>query len=1177
MMNKFTRSSLSLAVIGLLSCTTTFAGNLTTQPQGGRLTKFVASQQRKGLLAAPKVQYSGKQSKVQYAAPVVNNDPVASLSAKGEWGMLEGEDGTTWFYTINRTASNGYYTGADLVLFDNNHEQVASFHVDIPEGKKVNDITPMGMITSKLYDKDASTKEVTISMHAVGDASNNYQGTYYTRAYRYDGTLVKSYEGSGVMVSHAQNSWTTYTRLLLVNDVTEQLPDSVDEYGDSISVDYELVDVMRPASWGEDEPQKDYTFKINLDNTYYAEGSPLNVFVVDNKVYYTISTYAKPFTSGYDMTTWEPIFTPDNSYVITTYDQRYSQVDSIAVPLTTPSDAYVRMAGFGAFPSNNLSKNYFTADGNFDYVLTFADYMLSKDDNRYSFSVYNTNDGKVKDICDNVYNTWFDLASIEGQSDQVAFMQETADAQQIQIVNVPSCEKSVLIPAEVEGVTISTDLNRYPVNGSYQYVIKMLNGIADDDNNTIARIGWYNADLSLDHYTSFNLGPNGENFRINLSDNVLNPYLFNTDDSLEFCYIAKVKRTDSNKIDDVLVIADENGNTLRSFTRNEEEGDLYSASVLTDDASMPELLVVYRNDDTQEYKLNFYSLPFTKFTKGGDGTKTNPYLISTVGDLAQVQKAPNASYKVANDIDMSKWNKSWTPINNFGGRFDGDDHVLSNLYINGSEDQVGLFGALNEGAYVSNLVLGNPHIICNSNTAYVGCVAAIAVSDTLSNIHVYNALIEDDPSASYVNVGGLVGQAALYSAIQSSSFDGTINTPSASPVGGIAGDIRTSTSLLATSASGNFTASSTLGGIVGSTGNGSRVLNSHSSANLLADNTLGGIVADNGSREKVFNCYSTGTIEATGSSWSGACVGGIVGSLGSQWETDGSTGEIITDTVVWSCVSASNIKYAVSDEGADATVHRIVGKSISNDWYDEGQTPETDKGLHDNYVSSAVTINDATVASDDARSVEGASSDASTWNTDFFTDLGYAFGETTNSPWKSTATMPVLYFENQTMAIALDKSAVVMPAETTTTIVATVYGADASSLDYSTSDESIVSVEDQAQTDNSLTIKLTAVKEGTATISVTSGNVVVKCPVTVTAPTAVHSVVTPQAQLNIVPANGLILAEGATSMKVYTAAGRLVAKSASSSIATTQLAKGVYVVVAADAQGHSTSAKVIVK
>ncbi len=1177
MMNKFTQSSLSLAVMGLLSCTTTFAGNLTTQPQGGRLTKFVASQQRKGLLAAPKVQYSGKQNKVQYAAPSVSNDPVASISSNGEWGMLEGEDGSTWFYTINRAVSNGYYTGADLVLFNNNHEQEASFHVDIPDGKRVNDITPMGMITSKLYDKDASTKEVTISMHAVGDASNNYQGTYYTRAYRYDGTLVKSYEGSGVMVSHAQNSWTTYTRLLLVNDTTEVLPDSVDEYGDPVTVDYELIDVMRPASWGEDEPQKDYTFKINLDNTYYAEGSPFNVFVLDNQVYYTLSAYAKPFTSGYDSSTWEPIFTENNSYVITTFDQRYNQVDSVSVPLTTPSDAYVRMAGFGAFPSNNLSKNYFTEDGNLAYVVTFADYMLSKDDNRYSFSVYNANDGKVKDVCDNVYNTWFNLASIEGQTDQVAFMQEVGDVQQIQIVDVPSCEKSVLIPAEVEGVTISTDLNRYPVNGSYKYIIKMLNGIADADNNTIARVGWYNADLSLDHYTSFNLGPNGENFRITLSDNVLNPYLFNTDDSLEFCYIAKVKRADSNKIDDVLVIADENGNTLRSFTRNDEEGDLYSASVLTDDATKPELLVVYNNDATGEYKLNFYSLPFTKFTKGGDGTQNNPYLISTVGDLAQVQSAPNACYKVANDIDMAKLNKSWTPISNFGGRFDGDNHVLSNLYINSSEDQVGLFGALNENAYVANLVLGEPHIICNGNTAYVGCVAATAVMDTLSNVHVYNALIEDAPTANYANVGGLVGQAALYTVVASSSFDGTINTPSASPVGGIAGDIRTSTSLLATSASGNFTASSTLGGIVGSTGNGSCVLNSHSSANLMADNTLGGIVADNGSREKVFNCYSTGTIEATGSSWSGACVGGIVGSLGSQWETVSGSDEIITDTVVWNCVSTSNIKYAVSDEGADATVHRVVGKTIANDWYEEGQTPETDKGLHDNYVSSAVTINDATVASDDATSVEGASSDASAWDTDFFTNLAYAFGETTDTPWKSTAAMPVLYFENQTMAVTLDKSAVVMPVETTTTIVATVYGADATSLDYSSSDESIVTVEDQAQTDNSLTIQLTAVKEGTVTIYVTSGNVTVECPVTVTAPTAVNAVVAPQAQLNIVPANGMIQAEGATSLKVYTAAGRLVAQSASSSIATAQLAKGVYVVVAADAKGHSTSAKVIVK
>lgn len=1170
MMKKFTQSSLSLLAMGLLSCTTTFAGNVTTQPQGGRLAKFVASQQHKSALATPKVQFLGKQNKVQYAAPAVGNDPVSSLAVTGSWGMLEGEDGSTWFYTINRTQSNYYYTGADIVLYNNKHEQEASFHVDVPEGKDVNDITPMGMITSKLYDKDATTKELTVSMHAVGDASNNYTGTYYTRAYRFDGTLVKSYEGSGVMVSHAQNSWSTYTRLLLVNDVTEVLPDTLDAYGDSVTADYEIIDVMRPASWGEDEPQLDHTFKIDLGNTYYAEGSPINVFVVDNKVYYTLSAYAKPFTSGYDPSTWEPIFTPDNSYVVTTYDQKYNAVDSISVPLTTPSDAYVRMAGFGLFPDNNLSKSYFTEDGHWDYVMTFSDYMLSKDDNRYAFDVYNATDGLVKNICDNVYSTWFNLASIEGQSDQVAFMQETDEAQQIQIVNVPSCEKSVLIPAEVEGVTISTDLNRYPVNGSYQYVIKMLNGTSDADNNTIARIGWYNADLSLDHYTSFNLGPNGENFRINLSDYVLNPYLFNTDDSLEYCYIAKVKRADSNKIDDVLVIADENGNTIRSFTRDESKGDLYSASVLTDDANNPELLVAYCNDETAGYTLDFYSLPFTKFTKGGDGTEDNPYLISTVGDLLQVNKEPKACYKVVNDLDLSKTNTSWTPIADFGGTFDGDNHVLSNLYLNSSADAVGLFGNLAECAHLSNFVLGNPHIVCNGNSAYVGTVAGTAVSDTLTNIHVYNATIEDAADANYANVGGIVGQASLYTHIYSSSFDGTINTPTATPVGGVAGDIRTSTKLFATSASGTYNAASTLGGVVGSMGMGAEVVNSHSSANLTADNTLGGIVADNYSRGKVFNSYSTGSIEATGSSWSGACVGGIVGYLGENWEG-------VADTVVWNCVSTSNLKYAASEGGSDATVHRIAGYTIANAGYESEDEAQTDKGLHDNYASSAVTINEATVASDDATSVEGASKDASALDTDFFTGLGYAFGETTETPWKSTTSMPVLYFENQTLAVTLDKNAVVMPVETTATIVASVYGADATSLDYSSSDNDVVSVEDNGQTDNTLSLQLKALKEGTAVVTVTSGNISVECAVTVTAPTSVHAVVTPQTQLHIVPANGSILAEGATSMKLYSAAGRLVAQSATSSLATAQIAKGVYVVVATDAEGHSTSAKVILK
>lgn len=263
-MKAITHHSLSLFVAGLLSCATAFASNNNGTPVGGKLTKFAEKHQHKGL-TMPNIFLSGKNSKVSPSAPSADNNPVATMSTTGKWGLLEGEDGSTWYYTITYTEAEGFYTGASIKVFNDVHEQVGTINVSVPEGKRINDITPFGTITSKMFDKNDKTQELTVSLHAVGDASNNYHGTYYTYAYQLDGTLVQTYVGSGVLVNFAQNAWTKYTRLLLVNDTTEVLTDSLDQYGDPASVDYETITVMRPASWGEDAPVAELHLQVRSE------------------------------------------------------------------------------------------------------------------------------------------------------------------------------------------------------------------------------------------------------------------------------------------------------------------------------------------------------------------------------------------------------------------------------------------------------------------------------------------------------------------------------------------------------------------------------------------------------------------------------------------------------------------------------------------------------------------------------------------------------------------------------------------------------------------------------------------------------------------------------------------------------------------------------------------------
>jgi len=103
----------------------------------------------------------------------------------------------------------------------------------------------------------------------------------------------------------------------------------------------------------------------------------------------------------------------------------------------------------------------------------------------------------------------------------------------------------------------------------------------------------------------------------------------------------------------------------------------------------------------------------------GSGTSEDPYLITKLDDFGEVNKDLDASYLLTSDIDASI-TKTWEngegflPIGSesyFKGKFDGDNHVISNLYLaNGKCSYVGLFSDNGSRGIIRNLKLTNVYI-----------------------------------------------------------------------------------------------------------------------------------------------------------------------------------------------------------------------------------------------------------------------------------------------------------------------------------------------------------------------------------------------------------------------------------------------------------------------------------
>lgn len=186
---------------------------------------------------------------------------------------------------------------------------------------------------------------------------------------------------------------------------------------------------------------------------------------------------------------------------------------------------------------------------------------------------------------------------------------------------------------------------------------------------------------------------------------------------------------------------------------------------------------------------------YAKDYAGGDGTKDNPWKISSDLELAKLaldvtngksQTMYSGKYfQLSKDIDLSKG--IWMPIGTlnttnagfFGGTFDGDGKTISNMKIywttNGTaEASWGLFSRLkgkdeNNYATVTNLIIENASLETQKNklptgtgTVKIGIVASDLVDYAeVSNIIIRNSRITDHEekytAANVCRIGGIIG------------------------------------------------------------------------------------------------------------------------------------------------------------------------------------------------------------------------------------------------------------------------------------------------------------------------------------------------------------------------------------------------------------------------------------
>lgn len=235
-----------------------------------------------------------------------------------------------------------------------------------------------------------------------------------------------------------------------------------------------------------------------------------------------------------------------------------------------------------------------------------------------------------------------------------------------------------------------------------------------------------------------------------------------------------------------------------------------------------------------------------------DGTtKTEPqkddngvYLIGTAAELAWFAATDGkSSAKLTADIELAGFD--WTPLQKLYGTLDGQGHVIRNLYINSTNNNLGLIGFLQGGASVTGLGITGS-VTCTNNTRFAQAGGIVGnMQNNASITRCYSAV--NVTSNKYA--GGIAGFTATGAVITDCYATGTIRSSSANEcyLGGICG------SGFSNTAGATLTNCYSIGDVTGTSG---------------AASYLGGLSPDKTAAHYVDNCfYLDGTVSKESSKY----------------------------------------------------------------------------------------------------------------------------------------------------------------------------------------------------------------------------------------------------------------------------------------------------------------------
>ena len=313
---------------------------------------------------------------------------------------------------------------------------------------------------------------------------------------------------------------------------------------------------------------------------------------------------------------------------------------------------------------------------------------------------------------------------------------------------------------------------------------------------------------------------------------------------------------------------------------------------------------------SQEFAFSV-ALPMRRFVLEVKGTETVRQSIrlnrvafidiNDLDDLNAIRDNLTGKYRLARDLNFldddsysdpsnrPSWtvddfndssDSGWTPIADFEGIFDGNNHTIANLQFNRDDDSnVALFASALASAMIYDIGLLDVAIEGGFHT---GSLVGTNEGGEIRNSFVTGQVTRKSNN----NFGGLVGNNK--GKITDSFSAANVTGGSGLNIGSLVGINQQSGVIINCSANGNVSGSQRTGGLVGQ--NTAQVINSNAAGSVtVTGNEVGGLVGSNrtvGSR--IINSYATGAV--SGNRWVGGLTGSNDGKVINSYATGNVTG-----------------------------------------------------------------------------------------------------------------------------------------------------------------------------------------------------------------------------------------------------------------------------------------------